>query len=352
MEDYIPPREADEINSAPDSAAEAVGQARRVKHLSNVFCFTLLTQQAIAVIGEVVLIFLYYAVNLLFLHNRLSLHAVKAALDAPSFTGEAASCMIYFSYMFIPFLLMVFILKQNPFRIVPVRRIEKKSIILPSLAFVFGFYFLADLLINYIQMLLGYVHLEATSPNFTPPGGTAAFLVYFFQICILAPFCEEFIFRGVILHSLKPFGNAFAVTVSAMLFSMVHGNLLQIPLAFLVGLLFGVLVIKSGSIWLTVLMHASVNAFSVILDTISGNFGTRVYMLVYMSVVTAGILAGVLILVYQHMVREVSFREKFREFRQSVLPNQFLFKKFTLYPGFLIFAAVTLAYVILYIRII
>lgn len=61
----------------------------------------------------------------------------------------------------------------------------------------------------------------------------------FLYASILAPIGEELLFRGFVLRTLRPYGKRFAVFGSAFLFGMFHGNLLQTPYAFLMGLLLG-----------------------------------------------------------------------------------------------------------------
>ena len=61
-------------------------------------------------------------------------------------------------------------------------------------------------------------------------------LAMFIYASILAPISEEILFRGLIQHSLLPFGKKFAVFGSALLFGIFHGNLAQTPFAFLAGL--------------------------------------------------------------------------------------------------------------------
>ena len=61
----------------------------------------------------------------------------------------------------------------------------------------------------------------------------------FLYASILAPLSEELIFRGYILQSLRPYGKKFAVVLSAFVFGIFHGNLLQTPYAFLMGLVLG-----------------------------------------------------------------------------------------------------------------
>ena len=66
---------------------------------------------------------------------------------------------------------------------------------------------------------------------------------------LLAPLVEEVVFRGavlrVLLEKLTPWK---AIVVSALLFSLVHGNPAQMPYAFIGGLLLGWMYWRTGSI--------------------------------------------------------------------------------------------------------
>ena len=66
--------------------------------------------------------------------------------------------------------------------------------------------------------------------------GQSSSLSMFLYVGIFAPIVEEFMFRGAIYDSLLPFGKRFAMVSSALLFGLFHGNLVQIPFAFLTGL--------------------------------------------------------------------------------------------------------------------
>ena len=61
----------------------------------------------------------------------------------------------------------------------------------------------------------------------------------FLYASVLGPVSEELLFRGYALRTLEPFGRKFAIFGSALLFGLFHGNLLQAPYAFLVGLVLG-----------------------------------------------------------------------------------------------------------------
>ena len=69
--------------------------------------------------------------------------------------------------------------------------------------------------------------------------GEAGSLSMFLYMGIFAPLSEEILFRGLVLDTLRPYGKRFAIFGSAVLFGLFHGNLLQTPYAFGVGLLLG-----------------------------------------------------------------------------------------------------------------
>lgn len=71
----------------------------------------------------------------------------------------------------------------------------------------------------------------------------------FLYASILAPLSEELIFRGYILQSLRPYGKKFAVVLSAFVFGIFHGNLLQTPYAFLMGLVLGYVTVEYHIGW-------------------------------------------------------------------------------------------------------
>ena len=79
----------------------------------------------------------------------------------------------------------------------------------------------------------------------------------YFVICLLVPLAEELVFRGGILRTLlnwRP--NAWAmIALSALIFAVVHLNPLQMPHAFLVGLLLGWMYWRTGSIVPGVVLH-------------------------------------------------------------------------------------------------
>ena len=110
-------------------------------------------------------------------------------------------------------------------------------------------------------------------------------------IAVLPALLEEAVFRGCVLRALRPYGDCFAVVVSAVLFGLMHGNIRQIPFAVIVGLILGWLYVTTNSIALPILVHFINNALSVCMEYLAfGMDDTRI------SVFYGGIIYGLTVL--------------------------------------------------------
>ncbi len=99
--------------------------------------------------------------------------------------------------------------------------------------------------------------LEAFAEALVALGGAPETAALLFLGAAVAPaICEEALFRGVVLQSLRRrLSPAAAVGLSALLFALYHLNLHQVPTTLVVGLLLGALTVTSGSIWPAVCLH-------------------------------------------------------------------------------------------------
>lgn len=91
----------------------------------------------------------------------------------------------------------------------------------------------------------------------------------FLLTAIFAPVFEEWLCRGMVLRGLltrmKP---AWAIVVSALFFALIHMNPWQALNAFGIGLVMGYVYYKTGSLWLTMLIHFVNNGTAVVLSQI------------------------------------------------------------------------------------
>ena len=78
-------------------------------------------------------------------------------------------------------------------------------------------------------------------------------LSMFLYACLAAPIAEELLCRGVVQRTLMPFGKGFAIFGSAFIFGLFHGNILQTPMAFMVGLVLGYVAAEYSIGWAMIL---------------------------------------------------------------------------------------------------
>ena len=89
------------------------------------------------------------------------------------------------------------------------------------------------------------------------------------SVSIFAPLFEEWLCRGVVLRGLLTKTSPFtAITVSAAFFAIIHLNPWQAIPAFILGLLFGYVYYKTGSLKLTMLMHCANNTMAALFSRI------------------------------------------------------------------------------------
>ena len=87
-----------------------------------------------------------------------------------------------------------------------------------------------------------------------------------FYIGFLPAICEELVFRGVITNGLKENGTKTAVIFSAVLFALMHQNLQQFVYQLFLGGVMAYILLKTGNILYTMLLHFF-NNFVVLLDS-------------------------------------------------------------------------------------
>ena len=93
--------------------------------------------------------------------------------------------------------------------------------------------------------------------------------ITFISVSIFAPLFEEWLCRGMVLRGLLQKGKPVAaIVVSALFFALLHANPWQALPAFMLGLLFGYVYYKTGSLKLTMLMHCVNNTLALVFSKI------------------------------------------------------------------------------------
>lgn len=168
----------------------------------------------------------------------------------------------------------------------------KKGITLPAIMVAVGFCFTANIAVTLLQSKFQDI-LPFASPNIEMPDGILGFLISVLSVAVAPALIEEFLFRGVIMGSLLKFGKAFAIFTSAVIFGLIHGNLVQIPFAFLVGLVIGTMVVETDSIWTGVIIHFINNFISVCFDYLGGIVDDNLLVIINLFLMAFLIIIGI-----------------------------------------------------------
>lgn len=140
---------------------------------------------------------------------------------------------------------------------------------------------------------LSGVGIPEYAPSTPFDGSPLSAVMLVLCVCVVPALMEELVFRGAVLGSLRRFGDGIAVLGSAGLFGIMHGNLVQIPFAFMVGLILGYLVVHTGSMLPSILVHFFNNFYSCFMLISAFYLDTQLYnIMVYLLVLLIFIGGG------------------------------------------------------------
>lgn len=204
-----------------------------------------------------------------------------------------------------------------------------------------GLVMLSNIISSYITAFISLLGYELASPNVNMPDGVFGFALSMVRISILTAVVEEYSLRGHVLGNLRKYGDAFAIFMSAAVFSLMHGNLIQVPYAMLSGMVLGFFTLKAKSVWPAIFAHAVCNGLSVIASYLIEIAGEENALILYSFVMYAIIFVGLI----ASLIFIVSTKDRPLRKSESVLRNSeklfhFLFTPTTLI-AFLIMLYIT-----------
>jgi membrane protease YdiL (CAAX protease family) len=119
----------------------------------------------------------------------------------------------------------------------------------------------------------------------------------FLYMGILAPVTEEILFRGLVQRSLMPYGKKFAIFGSAFLFGIFHGNLVQTPYAFLVGLILGYVASEYSIAWAMLLHLINNMILGDSFNRLTSSMPEELANLIFLIIVGGCAVAGIIVMI-------------------------------------------------------
>ncbi|MBQ1255789.1 MAG: CPBP family intramembrane metalloprotease [Clostridia bacterium] len=101
--------------------------------------------------------------------------------------------------------------------------------------------------------------------NFIIPVTTKELALSIFFAAILPGVCEELLFRGAILGAWEEKGSVKAIAISSIWFMLMHGTLTGIPAQLICGVILGIIVVSTDSLFGGMIFHTVYNAATIIL---------------------------------------------------------------------------------------
>ncbi len=119
-----------------------------------------------------------------------------------------------------------------------------------------------NMLTALMAMLLDSLGDFNLAQNIPIPESPAALFVSFFVVALIPALFEEMMFRGCVEPALEHKGKVFAIVFSGLVFGMMHGQLVALPVHVLLGMVLAYLYVISKSLWVPILYHFTHNAVS------------------------------------------------------------------------------------------
>lgn len=187
--------------------------------------------------------------------------------------------------------------------------------------------------------LLSKIGAAVKVPAPVPAGGLPGLLLTLLWMVAVPAVFEEILCRYAVLEGLLPFGNLTAAAVGGMLFGLMHANLAQILYTTVAGFLIAYFVARTHALYLGMLIHGGINAYSVFLSYAELYVPQRTFSSLYYVTEIIVFVSGIYAF-YSIFKQKKGSQPGGRQAAVKTADSQALFKA----PWLYIYAALTLAY--------
>ena len=200
-------------------------------------------------------------------------------LNDPTIVQVIQICVSSIAFIF-PFIIYSKMMGERMSEISSFNKPKEKKLVFPLVLMGLGVCGFSNAVVSGAGAILQNFGFNYEMTRTENPTNVFGIILSFVATAITPALVEEFAMRGAVMGSLRKYGDSFAIITSALIFGLMHGNLVQIPFAFILGLFFGFAVIKSGTIWTAIIIHFLNNLFSISFDYIlSDSKGAIVWFL-------------------------------------------------------------------------
>lgn len=210
--------------------------------------------------------FLTMFLSSVFLELLLTL-LLPDAMELSNLSPEFFLMEIFISVLsaFIPSLLYIIFSKSDINEIIMCRYV-KLNVLIPIVLIGMGAAMFANRVSELVTENFSLFGIENNIDFSSSTSSIFGNILYIISTAVVPALAEEFAFRGIVMGSLRKYGDVFAIIVSSVMFGAMHGNIVQIPFAFVLGLIFAYVDCKTNSIVPSIIIHFINNFYAVIMD--------------------------------------------------------------------------------------
>ncbi len=160
----------------------------------------------------------------------------------------------------VAFPILVLMLRKMPAKAPEPSKITLKKLFKYLLVSMFVMYvgnYISSMILSYMELYLGFTPVNAISELLSG----SDLIISIALVGIIGPIVEELMFRKLFTDRLTAYGDGIAIVFPSLVFGLFHGNLYQFFYAFLLGMAFSYIYVKTGKIIYSTLLHIFINLF-------------------------------------------------------------------------------------------
>ncbi len=258
-------------------------EKQKIKKTAKMIGIALLVFMGISVVWSIIYI-------LVALRMGLSYEKAMQLIQEPAMM-QILQIVISILLFTLPFVLVFKAYGERVSDLVPLGK-PKKGLVFPMFFMGIAFCGFANIAISILGEFLSKFGIEYHVDYGKSPAGWFGFALSLLSTVVTPALVEEFACRGLILGSLRKYGDGFAVMTSSIIFGLLHGNFEQMPFAFLVGLVLGFIAVETGSLWVGVAVHGFNNLVSVVFEYLLNDLSQTTQNLLYAAFLAICLLLG------------------------------------------------------------
>lgn len=195
-------------------------------------------------------------------------YAIAGNIPAIAASGDLSLLVGMLPMYIIAYPIIFLLFKKVPVQISgEKKKMSVKHLIVAFIMCYSGTY-ICNLLANILTGIIGALKQEQVENVMVNLTSSISLPVNLFIVVICAPIMEELLFRKTLIDRTAQFGEGISIVFSGLVFGLFHGNLVQFGYAFLLGIFFGFIYIKTKNIVYPIILHVIMNFFGSFLGSI------------------------------------------------------------------------------------